>query len=357
MNLKSKTYSTIVEQLSQVIFQESIKELSPFFAESNIILVDKKLKRHVSHLQTKHSIVVALNGSESTKSLATLTAVLNTIFSSRHFEFSKKTKLVVIGGGTLGDFGGFLAHILKRGIELVLVPTTWLSAIDSAHGGKNGINFKNFKNQLGTIYPARQVILVRSLLELQPQERTIEGFGELIKIAYIQSPRFYKKVAKETADSLDLFSYLPKAIAGKYSVVKKDPFETKGIRYILNFGHTIGHVWEAELGIHHGISVLLGMYFDLIWASARGYRVGTDLQTFFESSIVRAVLDIYYNENLFRLKPAQLKLSLSADKKKEKQYVRYVFPNGSSRFKIESVTVTDIQDEFLRQKKLFGKQS
>lgn len=337
-----------------MVFEESLHVLAAFMAEPNIILVDQKLKKNIASFKNLNSLVIYLKGSESTKSLPVLTNTLNRIFNSRKFELSKKTKVVVVGGGTLGDFGGFLAHIVKRGLSLIMVPSTWLSAIDSTHGGKNGINFRKIKNQIGTVYTAEKVILVRELLDQQPPDRTVEGFGELIKIAYLNSPGFYKRICKEKLSSLDLFSYLPQAIEAKYHIVKKDPFETKGIRYLLNFGHTMAHVWEAQLGIHHGITVILGMYFDFLWAANLGYPVNKDLQTFFSSEIVRGVLGLFYHESLFSISSQVLKSSLAADKKKENQHVRYIFPYKPGKLKIESVTVEDICAEYQRQAKLIG---
>jgi 3-dehydroquinate synthase len=351
---KNKVFFQIVEQQTEVIFENSLRTLAHLFSEENIILVDSKLKKNITRLKSSKALVVYLKGSESTKSLSVLVATLNKVFSNKKFELNKKTKIVVIGGGTLGDFGGFLAHILKRGLPLIMVPSTWLSAIDSAHGGKNGINFKRNKNQLGTVYPAQKVILVRDLLEQQPPDRTVEGFGELVKIGYLRSPGFYKRVCKEKLSTLDLFSYLPKAIEAKYYIVKKDPFETRGIRYLLNFGHTIGHVWEARLGIHHGISVLLGIYFDFLWASHLGYPVEKDIEIFYSSEIVRGVLALFYHESLFSISSSDLKSTLAADKKKESKYVRYIFPHRPGQLKIVSVTVDDIWVEYQRQKKLIG---
>lgn len=353
MTKKNKVYYSSVDQKTEVLFEDSLRALEPLFLENNIILIDKRLKKNISGFKSA-SLLIYLEGSESTKSMATLTRVLDLIFGNKKFEVNKKTKLVVIGGGTLGDFGGFLSHILKRGLSLVLVPSTWLSAMDSAHGGKNGINFKDVKNQLGTIYPAQKVILVKSLLAQQPIDRTVEGFGELIKIAYIHSAKFYQQVTKEKLAELDLFSYLPQAIEAKYTVVKKDPFETKGIRYVLNFGHTIAHVWEAKLGIHHGITVLLGMYFDFLWASSRGNKVDRDLSIFFDSEVVRGVLSIFYTGDLFSIAAKDVAKTLAADKKKENQFVRYVFPNKAGQLKIESVTVDEIVNEYQRQKQMIG---
>lgn len=354
MKKKNKFYSSSINQRTEVVFEDSLNSLESLFAESNIILVDKKLKKSTSAFKDSKSLILFLDGAESTKSMATLTKVLDQIFKNKKIDVNKKTKLVVIGGGTLGDFGGFLSHILKRGLPLIMVPSTWLSAMDSAHGGKNGINFKDIKNQLGTIYSPQKVILVKSILNQQPIDRTVEGFGELIKIAYIHSPKFFKQVSRERLSSLDLFSYLSAAIDAKYSVVKKDPFESKGIRYLLNFGHTIAHVWEAKLNIHHGIAVLLGMYFDFLWASARGYKIDSDIEVFFSSEIVRGVLGLFYNEGLFSLPESVVAKTLSADKKKENQFVRYVFPNKAGKLKIESVTVNQVVVEYQRQKKLIG---
>lgn len=354
MTKKNKIYSSSINQRTEVVFEDSARALEPLFIENNIVLIDKCLKKVTIGFRKINSLVISLEGAELTKSMATLTHVLETIFKHKKFEINKKTKLVVVGGGTLGDLGGFLAHILKRGLPLILVPSTWLSAMDSAHGGKNGINFKDFKNQLGTIYPAHKVVLVKSILEQQPIDRTVEGFGELIKIAYIHSPRFFQSVAKESLSSLNLFSYLSKAIDAKYAVVKKDPFETKGIRYLLNFGHTIAHVWEAKLGIHHGIAVLLGMYFDFLWASSRGNNVDKELSIFFSSEVVRGVLSLFYTSELFSLSAKEICKTLTADKKKENQFVRYIFPDKVGKLKIESVTVDEIVDEYRRQKQMMG---
>lgn len=339
---------------TQVDFVDSAKELESFFKTSNIILIDKKLKKNFSALVSKASLaaVYFLEGSENTKSFQSLNSILDKIFTNKKFELNKKTKLIVIGGGTLGDFGGFLAHILKRGLDLVLVPSTWLSAMDSAHGGKNGINFKQTKNQLGTIYPAKQVIVVRSLLEQQDIDRTVEGFGELIKISYIHSPRFFEKVSRQRLSEIDLFQFLPLAIDAKYQVVKKDPYETKGVRYLLNFGHTIAHVWEAKLGIHHGIAVILGLYFDFLWAHRLGYPVSKDLTLFYNCEIVRGVLSLFFNDALFSISEKDLRSLLTADKKKENQNIKYVFPKGGCRLVIEPVSVDQIVEEYRRQKEL-----
>ena len=144
MKKRSRSYSTSVVHKTQIDFEQSVTALKELFLNDNIILIDSKLKKYVRGLVTSKNkaLVCYLDGSEKTKSIQTLTTTLDKIFLNKKLQVNKKTKIVVIGGGTLGDFGGFLSHILKRGLELILVPSTWLAAMDSAHGGKNGINFK-----------------------------------------------------------------------------------------------------------------------------------------------------------------------------------------------------------------------
>ena len=354
---KNKVYSSTENRQTEVIFENSFQKLEAFFKEPNIFIADKRLKKKLlPFIDPQYpSLVLFADGSEATKSLDFLSSTLKKVFENRKMNLNRKTKVVVIGGGTLTDFGGFLAQIIKRGLDLVLIPSTWLSAMDSAHGGKNGVNFLNHKNQLGTIYPAKQVILIRPLLDQQPIDRTVEGFGELIKIAYIDSAIFFKKVCSQTLAEIDLFQWLPMAIEAKYRIVIKDPLETKGIRYVLNFGHTLAHVWESRLGIHHGIAVVLGMYFDFLWADRRGYSVSKDLKLFFQSEIVQGVLGLFYGDSLFSMSAGQLRMSLIADKKKENNHISYIFPIGNSKLVVESVSIDEIQDEFLRQKQMIRK--
>jgi len=179
----------------------------------------------------------------------------------------RESVLVCAGGGSVGDFGGFAASVLRRGIGLVHIPSTWLAAIDSAHGGKTALNVAGAKNQIGTFYPADAVHLVKNLLFSQPPARAPEALSEFIKVALIDGGPWAKRILTSSLRGADLvWTHLKSAIRAKMRVVEVDPEETGGHRQILNFGHTLGHVLEAHHGLPHGSAVAQGQLFALDWS-------------------------------------------------------------------------------------------
>lgn len=183
---------------------------------------------------------------------------------------SRKLKIVVLGGGSVGDFGGFVASVFKRGVELIHFPSTWLAAFDSSHGGKTALNVSGVKNQIGTFYPATQVYMVKSLLTSQPPERSFEALGELIKMGLLAGGDLYSKMNRVSVfNSKALWRLLPLVVRAKYRIVNKDPREQTGERQVLNFGHTLGHIFEAHFALPHGVAVLAGIQFSLEWSYQR----------------------------------------------------------------------------------------
>ena len=178
--------------------------------------------------------------------------------------------LLVFGGGSLTDLTGFLASIYKRGLPVVHFPTTWLAALDSAHGGKTAVNFQNIKNLLGTYHFPKAVFIISDLLKQNPIHLKSEAFGELLKIAFIEGKNLYKKIKKER-DKIPIEKFLKPAIQAKMKIIKQDPFEARSIRKTLNLGHTVGHILEALYSLPHGEAVLQGLLFSLNWSSHKGF--------------------------------------------------------------------------------------
>jgi 3-dehydroquinate synthase len=187
-------------------------------------------------------------------------------------ELSPKTMTVVaVGGGSVGDFAGFFASVFKRGVRLVHVPSTWLAAVDSSHGGKTALNISGVKNQIGTFYPADKVLLVRSLLMGQPEIRVKDAMGELAKIALIDGGPWVRRLKRNSLVGSDLlWNFLKPAIQAKMKIVDQDPREKTGIRQVLNLGHTVGHVFETAYGWPHGQAVSQGLFFALEYSVADG---------------------------------------------------------------------------------------
>ena len=267
---------------------------------------------------------------------------------------TKKLTVVVVGGGSVGDFGGFVASILKRGVRLVHIPSTWLAAIDSAHGGKTALNVGGAKNQIGTFYPAAEVCMVKSLLLSQPAPRAFEGFGELLKIALIEGGTLWSQLSKEFEVNEEvLWKYLAAAVKAKYKVVQKDPHEKKGHRHILNLGHTMGHVLESYYQLPHGISINYGVDFALRWSLEKKIMKESDYEEIIRKPVMAYLLSPSRDE-LLVTKSQALKefrrLLLSDKKKTDSEVLRFIFVKKPGQTVVQEVHVDDILIEICRQK-------
>lgn len=250
-------------------------------------------------------------------------------------------QFICMGGGSVGDFAGFVASVFKRGAELIQIPSTWLAAIDSAHGGKNALNVGNIKNQIGTFHFPAEIHLVAELLMSQPEERAEDALGEALKISLIEGGALWKKWEKLKAwDSKTLWKLLPDLIEAKYKVVRKDPLEKKGLRHALNLGHTVGHVIEAELHLSHGQSVLWGLNFALQWSQELGILKTQKLGKLGWSVDVKSVLKELQEPEKY----------LKQDKKRVGGgKVRFVFLQKPGKTVIRAMDVSEILDEIQRQ--------
>ncbi len=174
----------------------------------------------------------------------------------------RKSIVIAVGGGTVGDSVGFASSIYLRGIRYINIPTTLVSQVDSAHGGKTGVNFAGYKNMVGTFHQAIVTIIETSFLQTLKKEQLVDGLGEIIKAGFIKDLSILKLLEKETLSTLlkskNLEKIIKKSIVVKQYYIKKDPFDM-GVRQLLNAGHTIGHAIELKHKISHGRAVLVGM--------------------------------------------------------------------------------------------------
>ena len=182
----------------------------------------------------------------------------------------RKSLLINIGGGMLTDLAGFAATTFKRGIDFLNVPTTLLSQVDASVGGKTGINFGGYKNEIGTFKEPVAVIINTDFLKTIDNENFISGFAEMIKHGLIYSPEHLAELKYFDFENID-YDHLQKLISDSVNVkqyfVTNDPTENN-IRKALNFGHTIGHAFESyamsqNRPIQHGYAVAYGMIAEL----------------------------------------------------------------------------------------------
>lgn len=203
---------------------------------------------------------ISLPVGEAAKSLNEFTSVISQMIE---MGYDRSTTILSLGGGVVGDVSGFVASSFMRGVEYYQIPTTLLAMVDSAIGGKTGINIAEGKNLVGSIYQPNGVLIDPSILKTLPKEEVTSGLGEVIKYGAIWDRTFLEKISiwLNDMDSFPFEEAVHRACEIKAEIVSKDEKED-GLRRLLNFGHTVGHALEAYFGygrIRHGEAVALGM--------------------------------------------------------------------------------------------------
>jgi 3-dehydroquinate synthase len=204
-----------------------------------------------------------MNDGESAKNLSTAEKLSRSLIRSG---IDRHSLLIAVGGGVVGDVAGFVASTCLRGIALVQIPTTLIAQVDSAVGGKTGVNLPEGKNLVGTFYPARLVLADPAALKTLPDRQYRGGLAEVIKYGVIADAKFFSYLEKNfdavlRRDSAALSYIIPRSLEIKAQVVSKDERES-GLREILNFGHTFGHALETITNYRvyqHGEAVAWGM--------------------------------------------------------------------------------------------------
>ncbi len=215
----------------------------------------------VHHLYQKiyqalpHYDVFIMTVGEEQKTMDTVLQICNELLLKN---YDCHDCILALGGGVVGDVSGFVASIYKRGIEYIQVPTTLIAQVDSSIGGKVGINYAGYKNQLGTFYHPSHVIIDPSFLTTLSKNDLMSGMCEVMKYAILFDREMFDALLSHKYHLLDL---IQKCVMYKVEVTTTDEFD-QGKRQLLNFGHTIGHAIEAKFHLPHGHSIAYGMYLE-----------------------------------------------------------------------------------------------
>lgn len=177
--------------------------------------------------------------------------------------FDRHSVLIILGGGVLGDMGGFCAATFKRGIDFILIPTTLLSQVDSSVGGKLGVDFMGIKNHIGLFCEPSSTLISSKFLATLPVRELRSGFAEVIKHSLISDHTKWDSIRKKGLEEQDWNEMIEFSYQFKSGVAETDPYEG-GVRKILNFGHTIGHAVESaclqtKSPLLHGEAIAIGM--------------------------------------------------------------------------------------------------
>lgn len=279
---------------------------------------------------------------EASKSMSRAEEVCRDMIRAGH---DRKSLVIALGGGVVGDLAGFVAAIFFRGLPFVQIPTTIVSQVDSSVGGKTGVNVAEGKNLLGAFHQPRLVLVDPETLRTLPDREFHEGFAEAIKHAAIRDASMLAELAALDPGNRDVPAELiARNIAIKARVVESDEHETLGVRALLNFGHTIGHGIEASVPygkLLHGEAISLGMRAAL-FLSERHADLPGSVSREIEALLAKFGLPLVLPESIST--PTVME-KLATDKKFSAGAVRFVVLDaaGSARV-VSSVTREELRE-------------
>lgn len=305
----------------EVFFDDTLTALENFIQTHHYskigILVDRNTDTHclpvlqaaVSRLQGCD--IIEVDPGEENKNIDFCVGIWKMMLD---FGLDRQSLMVNLGGGVVTDMGGFAASTFKRGIDFVQVPTTLLSQVDASVGGKTGVDMDNVKNIIGTFAQPKAVFIATKFLETLPSRQLVSGFAEMIKHGLISDRAFYETVKEKDVAAIGMED-IKHSVTIKNNVVTQDPHE-KGLRKILNFGHTIGHAIEGYSLAHdsnpllHGEAIAIGMICEAYLAS-RLNGLGDEALADIIHTFRRHFPDYRYDEGIYE----QLIALMKNDKK------------------------------------------
>lgn len=322
--------------------QETLQELLQKREYSKIAVVtDKNTKRYcyplIKDYLPKH-IQISLQSGEEFKNLDNCTNIWNKLTED---EFDRHALVINLGGGVIGDMGGFAAATYKRGVDFYQVPTTLLAQVDASVGGKLGIDFHGFKNHIGVFTQPNSVLIDPVFLQTLPYRELKSGFAEIVKHCLIKDREEWEKIRRLDFDQMPFTDLIKHSVDIKKAVVQEDPTE-KGLRKILNFGHTIGHAIETfylnKNRLLHGEAIAVGMICESFISYSKGLLTEKEL-----NDIEEFIYTIYGIENINKEDFELIAALTSQDKKNKGNETKAALLNGIGTAVYDvSITKNDI---------------
>ena len=321
---------------------ENADLLLPYIGSGRVVIVTNEivapiyLERVQLQFGRQFGSAIVLPDGEATKKLDTIGQIYDHLLQGK---YDRKTTLVALGGGVVGDITGFAAATFQRGVNFLQIPTTLLAQVDSSVGGKTGVNHALGKNMIGSFYQPKCVVADTAVLRSLPQREVRAGLAEVLKYGLINNPEFFEWLAHNSTELLELDNAcISEAIKicceAKANIVAQDEKES-GIRALLNLGHTFGHAIETASGYGvwlHGETVAMGM----VMAADLSKRLGWLSSA--EAVQIREVLEKNFGmpvEPPADITVAQYLDLMSSDKKAELGKLRFILLKAIGEAAIE----------------------
>ncbi len=352
MELRSYTqhYHIIIEQQFDTL-KEWIDEHKH---SSYFVLVDSNTAIHclpklLERFDEMDFEILEMEAGESSKSLDTAQTLWHQLMEKGA---DRDSLLINLGGGVVCDMGGFVASTFKRGIDFIHIPTSLLAMVDAAIGGKTGVNFEQYKNQIGTFEHAKLVYVFPPFLETLPVRHLKNGYAEVIKHAVLDRPKHLDEIRKVNWNDWRSFQdIITISIIFKTKVIQSD-FEESGSRKQLNFGHTIGHAIESlslkrdKEPILHGEAIAIGMVIETFLSKKLAKLDGEDAKI-----IISEILNHF---EIYNLKPDTIPniLEYIVHDKKVKEGVPYFalldqIGEADWNIKVSEDNIREVLDQYI----------
>lgn len=301
-------------------------------AESWAVITDEEVyglygKSLLENWRSDKVHAIVLPGGEDAKNLQTVGKVAGQMLD---LGLTRRSGILALGGGVIGDVAGFCASVYMRGIRYVQVPTTLLAQVDSSVGGKTGVNLAQGKNIVGSFYQPQGVFIDTQTLRTLPRRHLISGLAEVIKYGVIYDYEFLTYLDSRLTDILNLKDDVLKEVIRRCCEIKAEVVvadeKEQGLRKILNCGHTVGHALEAATDYReytHGEAVLVGMYAETLMAEELGLidqRYCTEILALIGKTGMEFSLDSILGEKLVD--------HMMKDKKNRDSRISFILPRG-----------------------------
>ena len=307
--------------------------------EPTVVLIDRRVFEIYAHTfsdDLRLAPTIQIDATESTKSLEELPDILNQLLS---LGVRRGDSLLAIGGGITQDIAAFLATVMFRGMKWSFIPTTLLAQADSCIGSKSSINAVGVKNILGTFLAPNLVTIDTSILETLQIEEMQSGIGEMLKVHAIAGPEYFDRLAINYDTLLTSPEVLQESIHAsllfKKSFIEEDEFD-KGIRNVMNYGHSFGHAIETatDYKIPHGVAVTIGMDMGNFVAADFGF---SSIAHF--DRMHKVLAKNYSGSNGIQLDSESIVAALLKDKKNTVSEFRLILPNKQGKIEIKQVNM------------------
>ena len=307
-----------------------LKVIKKYNTKNNIFIFDNYIYKKFIKKKINIKNFKTISTSEKTKSFDYTTNLLKFFIKKR---INKKNKIILVGGGSLQDLVSFTCSIYHRGIEWIFLPTTLLSQADSCIGGKNSINFDNFKNIVGNFYPPVKIYVSKKFIEKLPERNLYDGLGEIFHILAVYNKKKIILIDRYLQKKITLDHLIQKSLLCKKYFIEKDEFD-KTLRKLLNFGHTFGHAIEgySNFKVPHGQAVASGCMY-AIWMSQKLGHISEKKADYYKKTLRKIIL----HKNIFSM--TKLSKFLLKDKKAENNKINFILINEKNKMFIKKFKI------------------